>query len=392
MGMPYASLKNQSIARRNVIDLFRQIQSRSPQQVMAMTNASNTWKAEISAYTPRQLTTAIDLSSMNEQFFGGDFTTLLDDGIGYNCIIFDLETIDQDTMNKLLRIQFGIYATGIVSPSRPEDATPHDGYFTSIVKFGILDGGSSNPYERMNALQMSSSSKLQMMIFPLQDGATAKLLEDCIHKDLSFLKHHGEWSRTLRSQLKRFVVDHQDFVDGQGRLDGITRANLTNVALDLSQQDTEVSAVDQLVRTLLPLNEIPPHTLTRVYNTGQQKFIVSLTENDWFDILRVARLLIQESEGAITGSELVDALLLDNRLDLRIGRRTNYLFEQLRWNLPKVLGVTLTELRSSTDPGEFLDRIFGDLPELKQQTLHNNWYLWMSMKHGISRVQKHIYR
>ena len=398
MGISYANLKNQSIARGNVIDLFRQIQLESSQQVTAMTNASETWKAEMSAYTPKQPSTAIDLSSMNEQFFGDDFTTLLVEGNDYNCIIFDLESIDQDTKNNLSMILFGIYATRIISPSRPDNATPHDGYFTSIVKYGIMDGGSSNPYTRLEILQSTSSSKLQMMVFPLQDAVSAKLLEDCIHEDLAYQKVQGEWMRTLHSQLRRFVHDLHGFMIGQGRLTGITRENLTSKVLDLSQKDTGLFAVDRLVRSLLPLADIPTDTLTRVYNTGQQKYMVSLTEKEWVRIWRVARVLIKEARDkniSFTGSDLIDSLQTDNRLGLHFGRRTDYMREQLNTHIPKVLGVTINELHNSADPGAFLDRIFGDagnevIPELLQQTLHENWHLWISMKHGIHRVQKKI--
>lgn len=284
MGMPYTSLKNRSLQKQNVISLFKQIQSISPQQVEAITSASNTWTAEKSAYTPKQPTSAIDLSLTNEQLFTQDFKSLLITGNDYDCIIFDLDTVDQDTKSKLLMIQFGVYAVQIISPTSPEDVTLHDGYFTSIVKFGVLNQDTGNPYERLETLQTSSSSKLQMMVFPLQDAATAELLEDCAHEDLGYLKHHGEWARTLLSQLRRFVDDHQGVIDGHGRLLGITRENFTSKVLDFSQKDEELFAMDRLIRLLLPLDDIPTDTLPRVYNTGQQKYIVSLTGKEWVNI------------------------------------------------------------------------------------------------------------
>ena len=112
----------------------------------------------------------------------------------------------------------------------------------------------------------------------------------------------------------------------------------------------------------------------------------------------MARMLIKAAKDknmSFTGSDLIDSLKSDNRLGLHIGRQPLYLEQQLRMNLPKVLGVTFEELRNSADPGAFLDRIFGDVgdevvPELLQQTLHENWHLWISVKHGINRVQKNV--
>mmetsp|Transcript_7298 Transcript_7298/g.11496 ORF Transcript_7298/g.11496 Transcript_7298/m.11496 type:complete len:536 (+) Transcript_7298:2172-3779(+) len=255
-------------------------------------------------------------------------------------------------------------------------STPHDAMLLWAVKMGKVTD--QTPAERLNTLQVGSSFVLQMTCVKAKNKTQAETQENKLHKLYQPNRMTREWY-FLHPDAQRDVVKF------------LMNAEIPHPSNKLHMKYQ--SPVENFVHSLLRSSNLRESALTLPELRSNGNVMLnyqSLRCNDWILVLRVLIAICKwnENDEHFTGAELVKQAKSHPLLaHLFMYGSMDFLPRQFETWFPKILGFELKDLRKSRSPGKMIcDKLSsnGEIKELKYDTLHSHWWLFIRLCHTMS--------